>query len=101
MELNNKTILIVGIISIAILALYFKNNELAAVALGGLVGYLSKDNKHQDLQEIRDDIQHDQEQIQEILVALTQLTTTLKVLQWVIAFLATIAGSGILTMILK
>ena len=55
------------------------------------------DNKHQDLQEIRDDIQHDQEQIQEILVALTQLTTTLKVLQWVIAFLATIAGSGILT----
>ena len=34
------------------------------------------DNKHQDLQEIRDDIQHDQEQIQEILVALTQLTTT-------------------------
>ena len=59
------------------------------------------DNTHQDLQEIRDDIQHDQEQIQEILVALTQLTTTLKVLQWVIAFLATIAGSGILTMILK
>lgn len=59
------------------------------------------DNKHQDLQEIRDDIQHDQEQIQEILVALTQLTTTLKVLQWVIAFLATITGSGILTMILK
>ena len=59
------------------------------------------DSKHQDLQEIRDDIQHDQEQIQEILVALTQLTTTLKVLQWVIAFLATIAGSGILTMILK
>lgn len=59
------------------------------------------DNKHQDLQEIRDDIKHDQEQIQEIIVALTQLTTTLKVLQWVIAFLATIAGSGILTMILK
>lgn len=59
------------------------------------------DNKCQDLQEIRDDIQHDQEQIQEILVALTQLTTTLKVLQWVMAFLATIAGSGILTMILK
>lgn len=59
------------------------------------------DSKHQGLQEIRDDIQHDQEQIQEILVALTQLTTTLKVLQWVIAFLATIAGSGILTMILK
>lgn len=59
------------------------------------------DDKHQDLQEIRDDIQHNQEQIQEILVALTQLTTTLKVLQWVIAFLATIAGSGILTMILK
>lgn len=59
------------------------------------------DNKHQELQEIRDDIQHDQEQTQEILVAITQLTTTLKVLQWVIAFLATIAGSGILTMILK
>lgn len=59
------------------------------------------DNKHQDLQEIRDDIQHDQEQIQEILVALTQLTTTLKVLQWIIAFIATISGSGILTMILK
>ena len=59
------------------------------------------DNKHQDLQEIRDDIQPDQEQIQEILVALTQLTTTLKVLQWIIAFIATIAGSGILTMILK
>ena len=59
------------------------------------------DNKHQDLQEIKDDIQHDQEQIQEILVALTQLTTILKVLQWIMIFIATIAGSGILTMILK
>ncbi len=49
MELNNKTILIVGIISIAILALYFKNNELAAAALGGLVGYLSKDIPTQDV----------------------------------------------------
>ena len=46
MELNNKTILIVGIISIA---LYFKNNELAAAALGGLVGYLSKDIPTQDV----------------------------------------------------
>ena len=39
---NNITLAIIGIISIAILALYFKNNELAAVALGGIVGWISR-----------------------------------------------------------
>lgn len=59
------------------------------------------DNKHQNLEEIREELQHNQEQIQEILVTLTQLTTTLKVLQWIMLFLATIAGSGILTLIIE
>ena len=43
MELNNKTLLIAGVIIIAVIAIYYNNNELGAVALGGLVGYLSKD----------------------------------------------------------
>lgn len=59
------------------------------------------DNKHQDLEELQEELQHNQEQIQEILVTLTQLTTTLKVLQWIMIFLATIAGSGVLTLIIE
>lgn len=43
MEVNNKTLLIAGVIIIAVIAIYYNNNELGAVALGGLVGYLSKD----------------------------------------------------------
>lgn len=43
MELNNKTLLIAGVIIIAVIAIHYNNNELGAVALGGLVGYLSKD----------------------------------------------------------
>lgn len=43
MVFNNKTLLILGIIIIGIITVFTGNNELGAVALGGLVGYLSKD----------------------------------------------------------
>ena len=45
MEFNNKTILILGVIIIGVVTAIGGNNELAAVAVGGLVGYLSKDYK--------------------------------------------------------
>lgn len=43
--LNNKTLLIAGIILIGLVTTYTGNNELGAVALGGLVGYLTQDNE--------------------------------------------------------
>ena len=39
---NNTTLAIFGIIIIGILSTYMGNNELAAVALGGIVGWISK-----------------------------------------------------------
>ncbi|WP_299523316.1 hypothetical protein [uncultured Methanobrevibacter sp.] len=48
MELNNKTLLLAGVIIIGLYAVNQKNIELASVALGGLVGYLSKDIGVQD-----------------------------------------------------
>lgn len=40
--LNNTTLAILGIIIIGILSTYMGNNELSAVALGGIVGWISK-----------------------------------------------------------
>lgn len=42
MTFNNTTLAIVGIIIIGILSTYMGNNELAAVALGGIVGWISR-----------------------------------------------------------
>jgi hypothetical protein len=39
---NNTTLAIIGIIIIGILSTYMGNNELAAVALGGIVGWISR-----------------------------------------------------------
>lgn len=39
---NNTTLAIIGIIIIGILSTYIGNNELAAVALGGIVGWISR-----------------------------------------------------------
>ena len=39
---NNTTLAIIGIIIIGILSTYMGNNELAAVALGGIVRWISR-----------------------------------------------------------
>lgn len=54
MEFNNKTLLITGIIVIGLVTVYMGNNELGAVALGGLVGYLSKDREVNTTVEVED-----------------------------------------------
>ena len=43
MELDNKTFVILGVIAMGVLAIFFKNNNLALAIGSGLVGYLSKD----------------------------------------------------------
>ena len=43
MEIDNKTIVIIGLIAIGICALYCGNKDLALAIGSGLVGYLSKD----------------------------------------------------------
>ena len=42
-KFDNKTILILGLIIIAILSLYVGEKDIALAVSGGLVGYLSKD----------------------------------------------------------
>lgn len=44
MELNNKTLLIGGLIVIGIITVIFGNDNLSSAVVGGLIGYLSKDN---------------------------------------------------------
>ena len=43
MDLDNKTILIVGLVVGGICSLYVNQHDLAYVIFGGLIGYLSKD----------------------------------------------------------
>ena len=43
MKIDNKTILIVGLLLIAIISIMLKEKDLALAVSGGLVGYLSKD----------------------------------------------------------
>lgn len=43
MEFDNKTILIMGLIVIAIIGMIFNVKELPLAVASGLVGYLSKD----------------------------------------------------------
>lgn len=46
MKINNKTILILGLIIIAILSMIFYHKDIALAISSGLVGYLSKDSQH-------------------------------------------------------
>ena len=41
---ENKTVLIIGLVIGGLMSIYFKNTELASAIFGGLVGYLSKDS---------------------------------------------------------
>lgn len=43
MDLNNKTLLIAGLVIGGLFSLYLKQSELAYTIFGGLIGYLSKD----------------------------------------------------------
>lgn len=43
MDIDNKTILIIGLILGGMLSLYLKQENIASAIFGGLVGYLSKD----------------------------------------------------------
>ena len=43
MEIDNKTVIIIGVICMGIGALYIHYNDLALAVVSGLVGYLSKD----------------------------------------------------------
>lgn len=43
MEYDNKTILILGLVIIAIIGMIYNINELPLAVASGLVGYLSKD----------------------------------------------------------
>lgn len=43
MDVDNKTILIIGLIIIAIMGMIFNIKELPLAVASGLVGYLSKD----------------------------------------------------------
>jgi len=41
---DNKTILIIGLILIAVISIFFNVKDLALAVASGLVGYLSKDS---------------------------------------------------------
>lgn len=43
MDIDNKTILIIGLILGGMFSLYLKQENIASAIFGGLVGYLSKD----------------------------------------------------------
>ena len=43
MEVDNKTIIIIGVVLIGFGALWINYNDLALAVVSGLVGYLSKD----------------------------------------------------------
>lgn len=44
MDTTNINIIIIGIVLIGLVAMYLNQIELASVALGGIVGFLSKQN---------------------------------------------------------
>lgn len=44
MEVDNKTILIIGLICIALIGMFLNVKELPLAVASGLVGYLSKDS---------------------------------------------------------
>lgn len=43
MELNNITILILGLVIVSIVGLIYHNELIVTTVIGGLIGYLSKD----------------------------------------------------------
>jgi hypothetical protein len=51
MNIDNKTLLICGLVIGGLFSLYLKQSELAYTIFGGLIGYLSKDTitlKHEE-----------------------------------------------------
>lgn len=44
MDFDNKTILILGLVFIAVISIFFEVQDLALAIGSGLVGYLSKDS---------------------------------------------------------
>ena len=56
--MDNKTILIAGLVVGGIVGLYLNQTEIASAIFGGLVGYLSKDAitvKHETVEETSED----------------------------------------------
>lgn len=58
MMIDNKTILITGLVIGGVVALYLRQTEIASAIFGGLVGYLSKDVitvQHGEIEDKEDD----------------------------------------------
>lgn len=58
MMIDNKTILITGLVIGGVVALYLRQTEIASAIFGGLVGYLSKDVitvQHEEIEDKGDD----------------------------------------------
>ena len=58
MMIDNKTILITGLVIGGVVALYLRQTEIASAIFGGLVGYLSKDAitiQHEEIEDKEDD----------------------------------------------
>lgn len=56
--IDNKTILITGLVIGGVVALYLRQTEIASAIFGGLVGYLSKDAitiQHKEIEDKGDD----------------------------------------------
>lgn len=58
MKVDNKTILISGLLVCAGISLIIKNHDVALAIVSGLVGYLSKDN-------LKFDTSYDEDKIEE------------------------------------
>ena len=43
MEIDNKTVIIMGVLVMGYIALYMKYNDLALAVVSGLLGYLTKE----------------------------------------------------------
>lgn len=50
------------------------------------------DRKQDEIQELKDELSHDREELREMLVCLTQLNTTLNTLKWIIVLFVSIFG---------
>jgi len=65
MSIDNKTILITGLVIGGVVGLYLNQTEIASAIFGGLVGYLSKDVitvQHENMEDESEDGQSDSEE---------------------------------------
>ena len=65
MSIDNKTILITGLVIGGVVGLYLNQTEIASAIFGGLVGYLSKDVitvQHETMEDESEDGQSDSEE---------------------------------------